>query len=148
MCMGEQTTHDGLTVEQIETAYEVLEAVRENHRQENRDGMATTVNEAHYLVQQYEQNADWSADYDLPEVGDVLVDPESNPRFGDGRVEVTDVLHKESRLHYVDVNTGTRSVAYLNPSHPADAPVVMARYVEGSDKEYAFPVTRLSEQWP
>lgn len=146
--MAEQTTSDGLTVEQIDNAYEVLEILRENLSDDGMDNLSQIVNEAHYLVQQYDEGADWSQTYDLPDVGDELVDTEANPKFGDGRVEVTDVLHKESRLHYVDVNTGRRSVAYMNPSHPADAPVVMARYIEGSDKEYAFPCTRLSKPWP
>jgi len=146
--MAEQTTDDGITVQEIDAAYKVLETLRENLSDDDMGNLAEITNEAHYLVQQYDEGANWSQSYDLPDVGDVLVDPESNPRFGDGRVEVTDVLHKESRLHYVDVDTGRRSVAYMNPSHPSDAPVVMARYVDGSDKEYAFPCTRLSEPWP
>jgi len=147
MCMGEQTTHDGLTVEKIETAYEVLEVVRENHRKESQSNLAEIANEAHYLVQQYEQNADWSQAYDLPEPGNVLVDPEANPRFGDGRVEVSEVTHIPSHRYEIE-ECHNRSVARLNPTHPGDAPVVKARYVEGSDKVYAFPVTRLSETWP
>lgn len=145
--MARQTTADDLTAEQIKTAYEVLEAVRENFQNDDLGNLAEITNEAHYLVQQYEQNADWSQAYDLPEPGDVLVDPEANPRFGDGRVEVSEVTHIPSHRYELE-ECHNRSVARLNPTHPGDAPVVKARYVEGSDKVYAFPVTRLSETWP
>jgi len=141
--MAEQTTDDGITVQEIDAAYEVLEVLRENLQEDGMGNLAEIANEAHYLVQQYDEGARWTTGYDLPEVGDVLTDPESNPRYGDGRVKVVEVTEQPSRTCHVDVKTGRRSVAYLNPSHPADAPVVKARYVEGSDKVYHFPVTRL-----
>jgi len=139
--MVEQTTPDGLTAEQMDAAYAVLETMRENHESEGRSSMAEIINEAHYLVQQYEQNATWLPDFDVPDEGDIVVDTESN--FGSGEVEVVNVLNRESRTHYIEKDTGKRSISYLNPGHPPDAPVVEGRYVEGGDKLYAFPVTRL-----
>ncbi len=142
--MVEQTTNDGITVEQIDATYEVLEVLRENLQADDMNNLSEIVNEAHYLVQQYDEGARWTPDYDMPHVGDILVDPESNPRFGDGRVEVTEVTNQTARQCRIK-NDRNRSVAYHNPSHPEDAPVVKGRYVDGSEKVYKFPVTRLQE---
>jgi hypothetical protein len=89
--------------------------------------------------------AEESHEWNIPEEGDVLLDPESNPRFGDGRVRVTEVLGTQAKTTYFDSRTGKRSVAFANPGHPDDAPVVKGTYVDGNDKEYHFPVTRLKE---
>lgn len=82
-----------------------------------------------------------TADYDVPEVGDVLNDPESPNVFGSGDVRVTEVT--DVPAHEFTIPGLCRTVAQTNPDHPADAPVVAASYVDGSDKEYHFPVTRL-----
>jgi hypothetical protein len=82
--------------------------------------------------------------YDLPEVGDVVMDKDHNPRFGDGKVEVTEVLpNAEARTHYIECQTGKRSVAYKNPDRDEYSPIVKGKYVNGSNKVYAFPCTRL-----
>lgn len=82
--------------------------------------------------------------YELPQVGDVLKDPCSPSMFGDGQVEITEV-HPNQRSDMFQINIRNRwtTVAEENPGQPADAPVVEGQYVDGSDKEYAFPVTRL-----
>lgn len=84
-----------------------------------------------------------SDDYTVPEIGDRMVDSDSNPRYGKGIVEITKIPPNRAGRHYIETETGERSVAYYNPTEPEDAPVVLAQYVGGSDKEYAFPVTRL-----
>jgi len=87
-------------------------------------------------------NAD--AEYNLPEVGDVVYDENHNPRFGDGQVRVTEVLpNAQARTHYIECDTGKRSVAYHNPGYDERAPVVKGQYVNGSSKTYAFPADRL-----
>lgn len=164
--MAQATNDDGVTVDEIDAAFRVLEAVRQDLTDAGMRSEASVLNEAHYLVQQYDQGSNWhepnsigelfvsdskaetqptrrTDHYWTPNVGDVMLDPKSNPKYGDGRVEVTEVTDKPSKYHQVDVDTGTRSVAHLNPTEPDDAPVVMGTYVDGSDKEYAFPVSRL-----
>jgi len=86
--------------------------------------------------------------YDLPEEGDVMNDPESNVQFGDGRVKVTKVTSKESKNWTLVVNGKETTVAQQNPGHPSNAPVILGNYIEGSDKSYAYPVTRLEETEP
>lgn len=141
--MAQQVTSDGLTVEQINATYEVLEALRSNFSDEKMFDFAKIANEAHYLVQQYEQDAAWHDSFNVPEVGDVVHDTEHVARFGSGDVRVTEVLSVPAKLHYIDVGTGKRSVAYENPGFSPNAPVVKGQYVDGSDKVYAFPCDRL-----
>jgi len=84
------------------------------------------------------------AEYSLPEVGDIVCDETHNELFGDGRVRVTEVLpNAQARTHYVECDTGERSVAYYNPSYDERAPVVKGQYVNGSSKTYAFSAPRL-----
>lgn len=83
-------------------------------------------------------------EYDIPTVGDVLVDTEAVPKFGDGHVQVVEISDKCAGNHGVP-SKGYQSVSELNPGHPEMSPVVLAEYVEGSHKEYAFPVTRLKD---
>jgi len=87
----------------------------------------------------------WAPYYDLPEEGDVLNDPESNARFGDGRVKVTNVTDVTADEYEININGEKTTVAQQNPGHPSRAPVVEGEYVEGSAATYAFPVTRLEE---
>jgi hypothetical protein len=84
------------------------------------------------------------ADWVFPDVGDKMRDPETE--YGSPIVEVVDVLEDaEAATTYFDSKFGSRSVASANPHHPADAPVVRAKYVDGSDRVYSFPCTRLEE---
>lgn len=60
MSMGEhRATGDGLTEEQVDNAFEVLEVIRENMYENDMDGEAELLNNAHCIVQQYDQFADW-----------------------------------------------------------------------------------------
>ena len=52
-------TQDGLTEEQINTAYEVLETLRESLANSELNDEADVVNNAHYLLQQYDEGASW-----------------------------------------------------------------------------------------
>jgi hypothetical protein len=141
--MAQQVTADGLTVDDIESAYEVLEVLRESFSEDDMFDFAQIANEAHYLVQQYEKDAAWHESFNVPEVGDVVHDTDHVEKFGDGDVRVTEVLNVPAKLHYIDVRTGKRSVAYENPEFSPNAPVVKGQYVDGSAKEYAFPADRL-----
>jgi hypothetical protein len=83
-------------------------------------------------------------EYNLPEVGDIVQDTENIPKFGNGRVRVTEVFpNAEARTHYIQRQTGKKSVAYCNPGCDETAPVVKGAYVDGSDKVYTFPADRL-----
>jgi len=62
--MAEQTTDDGITVQEIDAAYEVLEVLRENLQEDGMGNLAEIANEAHYLVQQYDKGARWTTGYD------------------------------------------------------------------------------------
>lgn len=79
-------------------------------------------------------------EYAVPSVGQIVTDPESNHRYGDGRVRITEGTSERADAHYYKPG---HTVASANPGHPLDAPVVKGKYVDGGDKEYAFPVTRL-----
>jgi hypothetical protein len=140
----EPTNGDGISESEIEAAYRVLETVRENLSDDGMPSLSGIVNEAHYLVQQYENNTEF-VEYRLPEVGDVLFDPEANPKFGNQLVRVESVSAVPAEHKYVECDYGKKSIARLNPDHPDSAPVVEATYVDGSDKTYHFPVTRLEE---
>lgn len=141
--MARDTNADGITQEQVDAAFAVLEAVRDEHADAGRTTMADTVNEAHYLVQLYEERSTFRRSYDTPDVGDVVFDMDHNPNFGSGCVRVTDVSTRPASRYTIECDYGETTVANRNPDHPADAPVVIGRYVDGSEKEYAFPVTRL-----
>lgn len=78
----------------------------------------------------------------LPREGDVLVDPDANPKYGDGRVRIEEVTNDTAEGYYYNPR---KTVAQANPSYPDDDRVVVASYVEGSDTHYAFPVSRLEE---
>lgn len=146
MCMGEQITIDDLTVEQIETAYEVLEVVRENHREENRDGMATTVNEAHYLVQQYEQSVQWVSPH-THNVGEYVIDDyEPTPSPEVNTVRVVELFNQRADEFVVDEETGkTVADCENNRFYPDDDLVVAGVYpnMGDPDKVWHFPESRL-----
>lgn len=78
----------------------------------------------------------------IPDEGDHLLDPESPDKFGDGVVEVQEVANDCAAGYYIN---GDETVADRNPVHPKEDVVVVATYVDGSDKEYAFPLMRLEE---
>lgn len=85
--------------------------------------------------------------YETPDVGDVLYDdPDRLPKWSeDDRVRVINVTEVPASEYELDTDDwGKETVADYNPGEPEDAPVVVANYI-GSDNEYAFPVTRLSE---
>lgn len=85
-----------------------------------------------------------SDSYDMPSVGDELFDKQSNHRFGDGHVEIVEVTDTPaSEYSLTDSDCRYQTVDEANPGHPKDAPVVLGKYVHGSNKEYAYPVTRL-----
>jgi hypothetical protein len=78
-----------------------------------------------------------------PDVGDIVMDSESE-NFSSGRVRVTEVTDTPCSEHTIEkINGRETTVADENIGHPRDAPVVMGEYVDGSSKEYAFPLTRL-----
>lgn len=79
--------------------------------------------------------------YQVPNKYQEMLDENAPPWSPDDRVVVQEVTDMRSDEYVIDSATG-RTVADANPSHPADAPVVVAEYVDGS-KDYRFPVTRL-----
>lgn len=155
--MAPATNDDGITTDEIDTAYRVLETVRENLAADGMRSEASTINEAHYLVQQYDEGSDWhdpnslaalftdtqptdeTDHYWLPMEGDVMYDP---VRKSD--VTITEVTRTPANRSYIETDTGKRSVAFRNRDEPEDAPVVKATY-PGGDTEYKFPVTRLEK---
>jgi hypothetical protein len=94
-----------------------------------------------------ESDDDPEDEYGIPEEGDLLVDPDSNNRYGPGTVRVTGVYPDCQANNWTlnPRNTEERTVADFNPEYDETAPVVSAVYVEGSDKVYNFPVDRLEE---
>jgi len=95
-------------------------------------------------VENDERDTSNTGDYTLPAIGDTAYDTEG-PDWGEStRMEVTDVLWntpaKEFNIN--DDSIYEKTVYSVNNCEP-DEPVIMARYVEGSGDEYAFPVSRL-----
>lgn len=85
-----------------------------------------------------------TGDYTLPSAGDIVYDTEG-PDWGEStRMEVTDVLWntRAENFNIKDDSIYEKTVYSVNNCEP-DEPVIMARYVEGSGDEYAFPVSRL-----
>lgn len=74
-------------------------------------------------------------------VGDVVTDTRG-PSWNDGKVEITEVLDTVANKYHVPEKNNA-ALSYLNPNEPSNAQVVKGVYVAGTDKEYAFPVTRL-----
>jgi hypothetical protein len=142
-----EKTSDGLTQKQIAEAYEVLEVLRENHRQSGRGGMAETVNEAHYLLQLYEESAEFSQQRDMLQVGDFTIDdtePTPSPEVNTVKVvEVTDIRADE----YTVEETG-KTVAEHNPSYPDTDRVVGGTYpnMSGGNMVWYFPESRLRKR--
>ena len=73
--------------------------------------------------------------------GDVVKDTRG-PHWGSGMVRITEVLDTVANKYHVP-EKDNMALSYLNPEEPDDAQVVKGVYTDGSDKEYAFPVTRL-----
>lgn len=139
--MSEASTHDGLTQDQIDAAIEVLDVLESNFEDEDMPRFAETVNESRFLIQQYEETADW-VNYELPEVGDTVFDSETH---NSTRMTVREV-NRQSRADEFGISTHgiTETTVFdKNPSHPPDAPVVGVSYGCGTGKIYHFPVTRL-----
>jgi len=75
-----------------------------------------------------------------PKRGQIMVDDNPAPWSDDERVEVIYATDYEAdKFDYDD--TGS-TVADANPSYPSDDNVIIGKYV-GSQKEYAFPASRL-----
>lgn len=93
-------------------------------------------------VEPDEVNLSTGPTFDVPQEGEHLRDPEA-PRWSSGEVrieEVTDVPCEDFEITVQGIDT---TVFRENPTCDPKAPVVKARYVNGSGTEYAFPVDRL-----
>lgn len=77
--------------------------------------------------------------------GDIVYDENSPNWSDDNRVEITEVTNETSSEYVVD---GSDTVADFNPDYPSDDTVVKGKYVDGGDKEYSFPISRLSTEDP
>ena len=75
--------------------------------------------------------------------GDIVYDGNSPNWSDDNRVKVTEVTDQPSEEYVVD---GSDTVSDYNPDYPSDDTVVKGRYVDGGDKEYSFPISRLSTE--
>lgn len=58
--MTELYNDDGMSIQDMEVVYDVLEQLRENAYNDGRNDDATILNEAHCLVQQYDEGSNWS----------------------------------------------------------------------------------------
>lgn len=87
-------------------------------------------------------------EYDVPAVGSFVVD-DNPPSWSDNNVlQVKRIPGETAGEHVIQERFGTRSdktVADANPRYDADAPVVVATYVNGNNEPYAFPSSRLLE---
>ena len=102
-------------------------------------------------VEAWEKTPDWASmtpaesstrkeNYDLPEVGDVMVDLDAPDWSKYRRVRVTNVSTTPQSEWSVDNHDWAETLSELNPVEPRDAPVVEAEYLDGGSTEYAFPV--------
>jgi hypothetical protein len=137
---------DGLTQEQINTAYEVLEVVRENHHEEKRGSMARTINEAYYLVQLYEENNDFSEPSHSFDVGDYAIDGvEPTPSPEVNTVRVVELIDQRADEFVVEDTGKVVSEHQHNHHYPDDDLVVAAVYpnMGKTGEVWHFPESRL-----
>lgn len=142
--MARQATNDdGITIQQIDAAYAVLEQLRENFQKRDIDSLADTMNEAHYLVQQYERNAEFTERSHSVEVGEYYIDDtEPTPSPEANTVEVVELIDQRAD-EFVIEETGN-TVAEHNGWYPDDDLVVAGRYPNmGKDRIWHFPESRL-----
>jgi len=148
-------SQNGAKVEQIQsfTLDELTDLSGEifsmNLSDETREAIQSTtetnmIEMADNTVENNERDTSNTGDYNMPSTGDIVHDTEG-PDWGEStRMEVTDVLWntpaKEFNIN--DDSIYEKTVYSVNNCEP-DEPVIMARYVEGSGDEYAFPVSRL-----
>lgn len=141
--MARQANDDGITTEQIDAAYAVLETLRENFRVSGIDNLADTINEAHYLVQQYEQSSDFTERSHSVEVGEYYTDDtEPTPSPEANTLKVVELINQRAD-EFVIEETG-KTVSEHNWYYPNDDLVVAARYPNmGDDRIWHFPESRL-----
>jgi hypothetical protein len=136
--MAETTNDDGISMDELDAAYAVLEAVREDLADAGMSQLAGIVNEAHYLTQLYHDNSTWTR-YDVPEVGDVMYD-------GRCPVDVVEVTDYTAELYHIENGDGPSVAQYReNEDYDPKSPVVKVTYPNG-DKQYAMPLARLDHE--
>lgn len=74
--------------------------------------------------------------------GDIVYDKESPHWSEDNRVEITGISDKNAKEYVIDGSSDT--VADMNAGYPSTDTVVEGEYVSGGDKQYAFPISRLT----
>lgn len=74
--------------------------------------------------------------------GDIVIDKEENKK-----VRVEKVMEKECKDYVVeyDYEKNPMTLDEYNEDYPPEDIVVMASYLEGSSRLYAFPVSRLDK---
>lgn len=82
----------------------------------------------------------------LPSVGDLVEDSNPPSWSEDNRLKVVEIPDETTDEYVVEERPvyNDKTVADVNPSCDPDEPVVICEYVSGNDKEYAFPLSRLS----
>lgn len=101
-------------------------------------------------VSEPEGQSENEPEWDLPDVGDVVLDGNPPNWSDDNRLRVIEVTDTPANRYVIgegpvesyDGVVFKDTVADNNPAEPDDAPVVIANYL-GSDNQYAFPVSRL-----
>ncbi len=118
-----------------------------NLTDESREALSEIHKEAQFSFIDDRSQSEIRTGYETPDVGDVLYDdPNRTPKWSeDERVRVINVTETRADEYELDTDDWWKeTVADYNQSEPDDAPVVVGNYI-GSESEYAFPVTRLSE---
>lgn len=142
--MPEQETPHGLTVSDIDDTVRVINTVKNSIDSPAAEHVRDELEQAVEIIREYEESVSWKIPYDIPKVGDIVVDTRS-PIPNNSRVRVTDVSIDERACDVSIPERNGATVYQLNLGCEPDEPVVFGKYTDGSDKEYAFPVSRLRQ---
>lgn len=93
-----------------------------------------------------EQGNSQESGYTLPEVGQIVRDTNPPSWSKSPSVEVVGISDATAGDHVIEVNSGAEDITVMsaNPDcNDPDQPVIIGKYIAGSEKTYAFPLNRL-----
>jgi hypothetical protein len=146
----EQLSDTGTLLSDLSLSVETSEALSEARRDALKGALYGPVSGDVETVSEPESQSENEPAWDLPDVGDVVLDGNPPDWSDDNRLRVIEVTDTPANRYVIGKGPVESfgdtlfndTVANKNPSEPEDAPVVIANYI-GSDSQYAFPVSRL-----
>jgi len=144
----EQLSDTGTLLSDLSLSQQTREALSEARREAMKGQMHSPESGDIETVSEPESQSETKPAWDLPDVGDIVLDGSPPDWSDDNRLRVIEVTDTPAEKYVIghgpmeNVGYFDETVADKNPDEPADAPVVIANYI-GSENQYAFPVSRL-----